>query len=228
MIRLFAPPTNDGVFRSRAVTGANLVLHIAALIALLVPIGRMAKEELLDRFVVFLVPPDKGSGGESGTGPSSWNSAATDAGRARVGAEAAGDEARLPAKGRIPTLQASDLTVRNQPLPGDHAFTVLEVDSAVVRDPESAAPEYPAHLLAQGIEGFASVRYVVDTTGLVDTLTFRVTRATAADFAVEVRRVLPAMHFRPALQAGRRVRQLVEQTFRFRIAPADTTPRPPA
>jgi TonB family protein len=228
MIRLFAPPTDDVVFRSRAVTATNLLLHVAALIALLVPIGRVAKEELLERFVVFLVPPDKAPGEKPGPGAASWSSAAADAGRVRTGAEATGDDARLAGRGTIPTLQASDLIAADRPLPGDNALTALEVDSAVVRDAESAAPDYPANLLARGIEGFASVRYVVDTTGLVDTLTYRVIQATAPDFAVEVRRVLPAMHFRPAIQGGRPVRQLVEQTFRFRIAPTDTAPRPPA
>ena len=228
MIRLFAPPTDDVVFRSRPVTAANGVLHVVALIVLLVPIGRVAKEQLLDRFVVFLVPPDKTGGGGSEPGASSWSSTAPDAGRVRTGAQPAGDDPNIAARGSIPTLQATDLMAPDRPLPGDNALTVLEVDSAVVRDPQSAAPEYPAHLLERGIEGFASVRYVVDSTGLVDTLTFRVVRATVPDFAVEVRRVLPAMRFRPALQGGNRVRQLVEQTFRFRIAPTDTTPKPPA
>jgi len=228
MIRLFAPPTDDVVFRSRVVTAANGVVHVAALIALLVTIGRVAKEEMLDRLVVFLVPPDKTGSDAAGPAVASWSSTATDAGRANSGAESSGDDAQVAARGSIPLLRASDLTALDGPLPGDNALTVLEVDSAVVRDPESAAPEYPAHLLAQGIEGFASVRYVVDSTGRVDTLTYRVIQATVPDFAVEVRRILPAMRFRPALQGGRRVRQLVEQTFRFRIAPADTLPGPPA
>lgn len=228
MIRLFAPPTDDVVFRSRAVTAANGVLHLAAVIALLVPLGRAAKEELLDRLVVFLVPPDKTGNGGPDSGAAEWSSTAADAGRGPTGGQPVGGDSRLPARGRIPTLRASDLTLRDDALPGDNAFTVLEVDSAVVRDPSSAAPEYPAQLLARGIEGFAAVRYVVDSTGQVDTLTYRVVQATVPDFAVEVRRVLPAMRFRPALQGGRRVRQLVQQTFRFRIAPLDSTARPPA
>jgi TonB family protein len=185
----------------------------------------VAKEDLLDRLVVFLVPPDKTGGKAPGAGAASWNSVAADAGRVQSGVPATGDDSRLAARGKIPTPQASDLTAADRPLPGDNALTVLEVDSAVVRDPASAAPDYPAQLLARGVEGFASVRYVVDTTGLVDTLTYHVIEATAPDFAVEVRRVLPAMHFRPALQGGRRVRQLVEQTFRFRIAPTDGAPK---
>jgi hypothetical protein len=61
----------------------------------------------------------------------------------------------------------------------------------------------------------------------VDTTTYRVLTATHGDFAVAVRRALPNMHFRPALQSGVKVRQLVEQSFRFRMA-RDTTSRNPA
>jgi protein TonB len=103
---------------------------------------------------------------------------------------------------------------------------VLEVDSAVVREPTSAAPEYPAHLLNSGLQGLAEVRYVVDTLGFVDTLSYRVVRATHIDFAVSVRRALPGMRFRPAMRSGIRVRQLVEQTFRFKIT-APTGPVTP-
>jgi TonB family protein len=111
--------------------------------------------------------------------------------------------------------------------PEEVALTVLEVDSAVVRDPTSAAPEYPAHLLHSGVQGRAEVRYVVDTLGSVDTLSYRVLRASHVDFAVSVRRALPNMRFRPAMQGGRRVRQLIEQTFSFRINPSQGTPGTP-
>jgi protein TonB len=64
---------------------------------------------------------------------------------------------------------------------------------------------------------------------VVDTLTYRVLHATHADFAVAVRLALPGMRFRPAIRAGNRVRQLVEQTFSFKISPKEslhTAPRP--
>ena len=48
------------------------------------------------------------------------------------------------------------------------AFMDIEVDSAAERHPDSAAPTYPPELMKQGIEGYASVRFVVDTTGRVD------------------------------------------------------------
>src|SRR6185437_14138142 len=54
------------------------------------------------------------------------------------------------------------------------AFALLDVDSGAVRDPRSAAPSYPADMEARGIEGMVKVRFVVDSTGLVDLSTVKV------------------------------------------------------
>lgn len=221
MIRLFAPPTRDAVVRSKAVTAVNFLVHAGVLFLLLVPLARVAKEQLLDRLVVFLVPPDPVGAREGAEGTAAYAVKPADGGLVTSHERAVGSELQVTTRGAQPTLESGDLQIA-RPDPGDNAFTVLEVDSAIARDPESAAPEYPLYLLRQGIEGSASVRFVVDSTGLVDTLTYRVVRATHDDFAVAVRRALPFMHFRPAIQGGRRVRQLAEQTFSFRITPRDT------
>ena len=229
MIRLFAPPTRDLVPRSDAVTAANLLLHVAALVVLLAPLGRVAKEQILDRLVVYLVPPDPASRTVTGSGDLSYFAAPANGGlpRSTPAAVPTSDAHHITAPGTEPTIEAGDLQLP-RPTTGDNAFTALEVDSAIVRDPSSAAPEYPAHLLREGIEGSAAVRFVVDSTGAVDTLTYRVLKATQADFAVAIRRALPFMHFQPAVQAGRRVRQLVEQSFSFKLTTRDsiTPPRP--
>jgi TonB family protein len=104
----------------------------------------------------------------------------------------------------------------------DSVATVLEVDSAVRRFPDSAAPVYPAELLAQHIEGGAYVQFVVDTTGRPDTSSFRVINATHAGFAAAVRAALPGMRFSPAIMHSRKVRQLVEQPFMFKIVEENT------
>lgn len=234
MIRLFSPPTRDLVLRPDAVTAANLLLHVAVFVALLVPLGKVAKEQLFDRLVVYLVPPDPVGITEGGVGESPFTATPADGGLPSPTPPAAptGDEQGLTATGTEPMLESGDLQIP-KPAAGDNAFTVLEVDSAIVRDPASAAPEYPAHLLREGVEGSAAVRFVVDSTGEVDTMTYRVLQATHSDFAASVRRALPQMHFQPAVQAGRRVRQLVEQNFTFKISPRDTVrtlrnPIPPA
>jgi hypothetical protein len=53
----------------------------------------------------------------------------------------------------------------------------------------------------------------------VDTTTFRVKQSNDPRFTESVRVALSGMRFRPAKRAGKTVRQLVEQRFRFRIAP---------
>ena len=109
-------------------------------------------------------------------------------------------------------------------LPGlDSAFSVLDVDSAVTRHPWSAAPAYPPEMLKRKIEGSVFVRYVVDTSGFADVASFEVLRSTHDDFAAAVRSALPDMRFNPARIGKRRVRQLVEQEFSFKITPEDNT-----
>jgi TonB family protein len=228
MIRLFAPPTHDEMLHRDPVTAANLLLHLAALVALFIPFGGEEKESLIDRLIVYLVPTPEPGNREAGIAAMSEADAGDKSGEPSTGHDAKGTTERITAGPVLPKLSSADLKIAEQAQQGDNAFSVLEVDSTVVYDPTSAAPEYPMHLMNQGIEGYAAVRYVVDSTGLVDTTTYRVITATHGDFAVAVRRALPNMHFRPAMQSGVKVRQLVEQTFRFRMAtPADTTRRKP-
>ena len=101
----------------------------------------------------------------------------------------------------------------------DTAFSVLEVDQMVERYESSAAPIYPRELIAIGMEGMVQATYVVDTTGMVDTATVKVVRSDDPRFTESVRTALGQMRFRPAVRAGKTVRQLVEQQFRFRIVP---------
>jgi hypothetical protein len=102
----------------------------------------------------------------------------------------------------------------------DTAWSVLEVDKMVERYESSAAPVYPRELAAIGVEGEVRAIYVVDTTGRVDTATFKVVLSNDPRFTASVRDALGQMLFRPAIRAGKTVRQLVEQKFRFRIEPA--------
>jgi len=99
----------------------------------------------------------------------------------------------------------------------DSVYSVLEVDSTVARDPLSAAPVYPPDLLSQGVQGYAMVRYVVDTTGRALLASFAVVDASHDGFSQAVREALPLMRFSPARIQGHAVRQMVEQEFSFRI-----------
>lgn len=122
-----------------------------------------------------------------------------------------------PASGRQPVVNEVTAAVA-QDVMFDTIATAIDVDS-IARVVQSAAPAYPEALLAQNVEGKAVVQYVVDTLGLVDTLSFAVIEATHIQFAEAVRAVLPAMRFTPAILASRKVKQLVQQPFLFRIVP---------
>ncbi len=101
----------------------------------------------------------------------------------------------------------------------DTVFSVLEVDSVVQRFEASAAPVYPPDLLAAGTEGVVYAQFVVDTTGLVDTTSIRLLTSPHPHFSESVRAALAEMRFRPAVRARHKVRQLVEQHFRFTVVP---------
>jgi TonB family protein len=123
---------------------------------------------------------------------------------------ARGPRDRSGARGELPFGPAS-------PFVPDSVFSVLQVDQIVERYETSAAPVYPPDLLAIGAEGKVDATYVVDTIGMVDTTSIEVQRSDDPRFTQSVRNALGLMRFRPARRDGRRVRQLVEQRFRFRI-----------
>jgi TonB family protein len=129
---------------------------------------------------------------------------------------------REPAYGRRNTSPRSG--ARGQLPPGpeipraDTAFSVIEVDSAVERFEWSAAPVYPSELLASGTEGMVYAQFVVDTTGSVDMTSIRLLSSAHPAFSASVLEALADMRFRPAKRGHVKVRQLVEQHFRFTIS----------
>jgi TonB family protein len=108
----------------------------------------------------------------------------------------------------------------------DSVFTILEVDTAVVRSASSAAPAYPLDLFKQRVEGRVRVRYVVDTTGFADPTSLEVVESSHPAFLASVRDVLPYMRFTPAKIGSKKVRQMVEQPFSFHIQDAPVKAKP--
>ena len=108
----------------------------------------------------------------------------------------------------------------------DSVFMDWQVDNPVAFDVASAAPAYPDSLQASGVEGMVIAQVVVDTTGHVEQGSFVLLESSHRRFTESVREALPNMLFRPAEVNGRRIKQLVQQPFIFRIearpAPADT------
>ena len=99
----------------------------------------------------------------------------------------------------------------------DDAYSVLDVDSAAVRDPSSAAPTYPPAMMSLAIEGTATIKFVIDTAGRVDLGTVQTLTATNAAFANAVLVALPRMRFHPARIGEKPVRQVSQQEFKFQL-----------
>ncbi len=109
----------------------------------------------------------------------------------------------------------------------DNVYTVFQVDNAAQISTGSVVPRYPPDLLARRVGGKVTVRFVIDTLGTADVTSIEILDASAPQFEESVRAALPHMRFSPARLNGRRVRQLVEQPFRFNVSqppvPADST-----
>lgn len=99
----------------------------------------------------------------------------------------------------------------------DSALTKDVVEIAVVAIPGTATPRYPSMLQSAGVEGSVRAQFVVDTLGRVEQGSFRALESTHDLFTAAVRDALSRARFKPAEVGGRRVRQLVEQSFSFSI-----------
>lgn len=95
-------------------------------------------------------------------------------------------------------------------------FFAFQVDKeAQVKVP--ARPQFPERLRADGIGGEVLVQFVVDERGAPMMDTFKVLRSTHALFTDAVRRAVGSTSFHPAETQGRKVKQLVQQPFVFRL-----------
>ena len=205
--------------------GASAVAHaliVAFWVVSTLPDPSMARDSVANR-IFYIPPPDKpprvagglpsihyinvAAGLGLGPGPIEFDTA-----------KPIGLTEHSLSAGTPPDTAAKDAAAGNSDVSEDSVYTILEVDSAVMRSASSAAPAYPLELLKQNIEGMVRVRYVVDTTGFADPETLEILLASHPLFAKSVREVLPSMRFQPAKIGTKKVRQWVEQPFTFHIA----------
>jgi outer membrane biosynthesis protein TonB len=95
------------------------------------------------------------------------------------------------------------------------AYFEFQVEKPVSARPGNPHAQYPDDLRARARGGEVTCQFVVDTAGHVDMATFEVVKASEPAYAAAVKRVLPAMRYFAAEEGGHKVRQLVEQDFRF-------------
>jgi protein TonB len=80
------------------------------------------------------------------------------------------------------------------------------------------APEYPAALKADGVEGQVLAQFVVNESGRYESGTLKILNSSNPAFSAAVKDALPRMKFSAAQIGGRKVQQLVQMPFQFHIA----------
>jgi TonB family protein len=224
-MRLTLLESDRSFLRSAECASLSILAHVGVVwlaVAMTDGGGQIPTDEREAR-VFFLLPPDRVDTPLRQTDVIQWGKLGGDlAGGTNL--TGPGDSRRLggPADGPRRSGQRSrvqgEVPFGPEPfLRLDTAFSVLEVDQMVERYEGSAAPIYPRDLIATGTEGQVQAIYVVDTTGRVDMTTVQVVQSDDPRFTESVRTALGGMRFRPAKRAGKCVRQLVQQRFRFRI-----------
>jgi TonB family protein len=159
---------------------------------------------------VYIAPPDRLQSREQHVQFVAVGGAQTD--RRDAGKEPAPDQQASAANNQ----EQTDISLKHADQ-ADNSFSVLEVDSAVVRDPASAAPAYPPAMMSLAIEGAATIRFVVDTTGRADLATVHTVAATNPAFEHAVLEALPRMRFHPARIGHTLVRQMESEEFKFEL-----------
>jgi outer membrane biosynthesis protein TonB len=95
------------------------------------------------------------------------------------------------------------------------AYFEFQVEKPVLPLATNPRPQYPDVPRVRARGGEVEVRFVVDTNGHADMTTFEALTTTDESISTSVRDVLPEMRFYPAESNGHKVRQLVQQVFRF-------------
>lgn len=216
--------------RAPLAAGVSVVVHAVLAATLLAgaqqslqPTMTLESESVILSALKYLLPPDR---------PSDAREPATRWMSKREGSPLPADPRTYVEQPKQVGLPVPDREESPAPQPlaeeaaAQHAFTLLDVDTAAVRDPSSAVPAYPRLLERQGIEGVAVVRFVVDSTGYADLETFRIIETNHPLFGESVREALPRMKFHPATVGPQRVRQMVELPFGFQILRRDGARKP--
>ena len=103
------------------------------------------------------------------------------------------------------------------PVNPDQAYFEFQVEKPALALPGNPSPRYPDVLRESNVEGEVLAQFVVDTSGRADMKTFKVLKSSHDLFTASVRSVLPSMKFYPAEVGGRKVKQLVQLPFAFKL-----------
>ena len=98
----------------------------------------------------------------------------------------------------------------------EQVFFEFQVEQPATLPRNNPEPKFPAALRNTHPEGQVLCQFVVDTSGVADTTSFRILRTDHDLFSNAVREVLPRLQFTAAVFGGHKVRQLVQMPFAFK------------
>ncbi|MFN2604098.1 MAG: TonB family protein [Gemmatimonadaceae bacterium] len=101
--------------------------------------------------------------------------------------------------------------------PSNEPYFDFQVEKPVQQIPGTGTPRYPDALRSSGVEGEVQAQFIVDEDGKAEVGSFKVLKATNELFASAVRAALPQMRFYAAEVGGHKVKQLVQQSFQFKL-----------
>ena len=105
------------------------------------------------------------------------------------------------------------------PAPDAKTYLEFEVEKQVQLWPGSRGPTYPPDMSDERVEGDVVVQFVVDADGVPRLETLKVLRSTHPSFTRAVREAILGLRFYPAEVNGRKVPQLAQMPFSFRLSP---------
>ena len=103
------------------------------------------------------------------------------------------------------------------PVNSDQPYFEFQVEKPVLPREGNPTPKYPEVLRSANVTGEVVAQFVVDTTGHAQMNTFKALSSSHDLFTAAVRNTLPQMRFYPAETGGRKVKQLVQQAFKFNV-----------
>lgn len=110
---------------------------------------------------------------------------------------------------------------------GDGPRWAAQVEKIALPLPGNLVPAYPGLLRTAGLEGSVTLRFVIDTAGVVEPGSVVVVRSDHELFTAATLRALSTHRFLPAEVGGSKVRMLVEQRFEFAIGVGRESARRP-
>jgi protein TonB len=109
---------------------------------------------------------------------------------------------------QTPVTQTASAASSNQ------TFLDFQVETPV-KIKQATSPVYPSRLREAGIEGQVIVQFIVDENGNALMDSFKVLRSNDNAFSEAVRKAVSLSTYSPAELQGRKVRQLVQQPYKF-------------